>query len=409
MTLSRKTAKNGALPKGWREVKLGEVCSIDERILSSKTPDDYCFNYIALSDIDRGNLLQTKKYKFSEAPSRARRVVKRGDVLLATVRPNLQGFYIFKDEVKDCIVSTGFAVLTPKPDLLDSVYLFQMLFSHHMLSIYYAANVGSNYPAINSSDISNFKIPIPPLSEQNAIASLLETWDTAIEKTEALIAAKEKQFKWLLKTLIRDQQDNPEWRKVTLGELGVIHSGGTPSTQDSSNWNGDIFWLTPSEVTKLSEKYIDSTERQITQKGLSHTTLLPENCLIVCTRATIGDCCINTVPMAINQGFKCIQPHKDYLVTFLYYTFQLLKAQLLRVSCGNTFGEVSRKDFSNILISVPSLFEQKAIAAYLNAAQQEIITLKQLAGQYRTQKRGLMQKLLTGKWRVKNEKISCRT
>ena len=180
----------------------------------------------------------------------------------------------------------------------------------------------------------------------------------------------------------------------------MIHSGGTPPTQDSSNWSGDIFWLTPSEVTRLPEKYIDSTERQITPKGLSHTTLLPENCLIVCTRATIGDCCINTVPMAINQGFKCIQPHKDYSVIFLYYTFQLLKAQLVRISCGNTFGEVSKKDFANILISIPSLFEQKAIAAYLNTAQQEIITLKQLVEQYRTQKRGLMQRLLTGKWRI---------
>ncbi len=402
-------AKNKSLQRGWREVRLGEVCSINKKTLSSKTPDDYCFDYIALSDVDRGNLLQTKKYKFSEVPSRARRVVEQGDVLLGTVRPNLQGFYVFKNEVTNCIVSTGFAVLTPKPNLLDSVYLFQLLFSHQMLATYYAVNVGSNYPAINSSDIPNFKILIPPLPEQKAIAALLEKWDTTIEKTEALIEAKEKRFKWLLKTLISDQQDNPEWQQVKLAEVGVIHSGGTPSTRDSSNWNGDFLWLTPSAVTRLSEKYINSTERQITRKRLSHTTLLPKNCLIVCTRATIGDCCINTVPMAINQGFKCIQPHRHYSVTFLYYTFQLLKTRLIRLSCGNTFGEVSKKDFANILISIPPFFEQKTTAAHLDTAQQEIYLLKQLAEQYRTQKRGLMQKLLTGEWRVKEEKISCRT
>jgi len=155
------------------------------------------------------------------------------------------------------------------------------------------------------------------------------------------------------------------WREVRLGEVGVIHSGGTPSTRDDSNWNGSIFWLTPSEVTKLPQKYISSTDRKITQKGLSDTTLLPEGCLIVCTRATIGDCCINTVPMTINQGFKCIQPHEVYSVTFLYYTLKSLKQQLVRLSCGNTFGEVSRKDFSNILIAVPSLPEQKTIASLL--------------------------------------------
>ena len=212
----------------------------------------------------------TKKYKFSEAPSRARRVVKRGDVLLATVRPNLQGFYIFKNEVKDCIVSTGFSVLTPKPDLLDSVYLFQMLFSHQMLSIYYAVNVGSNYPAINSSDISNFKIPIPSLSEQKAIASLLETWDTAIEKTEALIAAKERQFKWLLKTLISDQQDNHRWREVRLGDVcEKIVGGGTPSTENPDYWQGHIPWITSADIVSYKTiKY----RKYITDQALDNST-----------------------------------------------------------------------------------------------------------------------------------------
>jgi len=176
-------------------VRLGEVCFIDKEALSSKTSDDYCFEYVSLSDIEKGNLIQTREYKFSEAPSRARRIVKQGDVLLATVRPNLQGFYIFKDEVKDCIVSTGFAVLTAKRSLLEPAYLFQTLFGNRMLAIYHAFNVGSNYPAINSSDIHKFKVCIPSLAQQKAIAALLETWDTAIEKTEALIAAKEKRFK----------------------------------------------------------------------------------------------------------------------------------------------------------------------------------------------------------------------
>ena len=171
---------------------------------------------------------------------------------------------------------------------------------------------GNSIVHIYSRYLEDVVIPLPSIEEQKAIASLLEKWDTAIEKIEALIEAKEKRFKWLLKTLISDQQDNPKWRQVKLAEVGAIHSGGTPSTRDSSNWNGDILWLTPSEVTRLPEKYINSTERQITRKGLSRTTLLPENCLIVCTRATIGNCCINTVPMAINQGFKCIQPHRRY-------------------------------------------------------------------------------------------------
>ena len=405
VTLSRKTEKNEALPKGWQEIHLGEIMEFKNGLNTEKGNYGKGIKFVNVMDIFRSNCLYSCDVIGSVQASENQRVeysVKYGDVLFNRTSETpeeiaMASVYLDKKE----IIFGGFVIrarqkhTTLIPEY--SAYCFQSPTVRKELIRRGQGVVRAN---IGQKDLSNVPVIIPPINEQKAIASLLKTWDTAIEKAEALIAAKEKQFKWLLKTLISDQQDNSEWRKVKLEKLGVIHSGGTPSTRDSSNWNGDIFWLTPSEVTKLSEKYIYSTERQITPKGLSSTTLLPKNCLIVCTRATIGDCCINTVPMAINQGFKCIHPHKDYSVTFLYYAFQLLKAQLVRVSCGNTFGEVSRKDFANILISIPSLFEQKAIAAYLDTAQQEIITLKQLAEQYRTQKRGLMQKLLTGKWRI---------
>lgn len=185
------------------------------------------------------------------------------------------------------------------------------------------------------------------------------------------------------------------WREVRLREVGAIHSGGTPSTRDNSNWDGDILWLTPSEVTKLSRKYISATERKITPKGLSSTTLLPPNCLIVCTRATIGHCCINVVSMAINQGFKCIQPHKDYSVTFLYYVFQLLKQRLVRLSCGNTFGEVSKKDFENILITLPPLPEQKAIASLLETWDTAIEKTEALIAAKEKQFKWLLKRLIS--------------
>ena len=185
------------------------------------------------------------------------------------------------------------------------------------------------------------------------------------------------------------------WRRVRLGEVGVIHSGGTPSTQDNSNWNGDILWLTPSEVTKLSGKYINSTKRKITPKGLSSTTLLPPRCLIVCTRATIGDCCINVVPMAINQGFKCIRPHRIYSVTFLYYAFQLLKPQLVRLSCGNTFGEISKKDFENIFVKLPPFPEQKAIASLLEKWDTAIEKTEALLAAKEKQFKWLLKRLIS--------------
>lgn len=155
------------------------------------------------------------------------------------------------------------------------------------------------------------------------------------------------------------------WRRAKLSDIGIVYTGGTPSTRDKENWDGDIHWLTPSEVTRLRGKFISRTERRITEKGLLKTTLLPKGCLIVCTRATIGNCCINLVPMAINQGFKCILPNKDYSVMFMYYVFQIIKNDLLRLSCGNTFGEVSKTDFGSIFVNAPNFIEQAAIASLL--------------------------------------------
>ena len=381
--MSRKT-ENGVLPKGWRRVSLGEVCSIDKRTLSPQTTDDYCFDYIALSDIDRGSLLQMQKYKFSEAPSRARRVVKRGDVLLGTVRPNLQGFYVFKDEVKDCIVSTGFAVLTPKFDLLDSVYLFQLLFSHQMLATYHAVNVGSNYPAINSSDISNFKILVPPLREQKVIASILETWDTAIEKTEALIAAKEKQFGWLVRCLMKTSKKN--WSQSLLKHIAKIKKGqqinrNTLSAfSDYPVWNGGI---TPSGYT---EKY-NTNENTIT---------ISEG----------GNSCgfVNLSPEKFWLGGHCYaleELNEGIILDFLYFYLKAQEPQIMKLRVGSGLPNIQRVAIEKLEIKYPNLQEQKHIAETLNTARKEIGILKALVERYRTQKRGLMQKLLTGKWRVK--------
>lgn len=189
----------------WRKVRLGEVCWIDKRTLSSKTPSDYFFDYISLSDIDRGRLLQTQKCKYSNAPSRARRIVAKGDVLLATVRPNLQGFYIFRNELKDCIVSTGFAVLSPQSNLLDSSYLYEMLFSQSMMSTYHAFNVGSNYPAINSSDIRKFKISLPPLPVQERIAACLNAAQKEIDLLKQFAKQCSTQKRGLIQRLLTEK------------------------------------------------------------------------------------------------------------------------------------------------------------------------------------------------------------
>ncbi|MBP1465023.1 restriction endonuclease subunit S [Candidatus Chloroploca sp. M-50] len=95
------------------------------------------------------------------------------------------------------------------------------------------------------------------------------------------------------------------WRTTTLGEMGAVSGGGTPSTSIDAYWNGDIPWLVPSDVTSNPELYISRTSRNITSNGLenSSTKLLPPGTVLMTSRATIGEVVINTVEMATNQGF----------------------------------------------------------------------------------------------------------
>ena len=264
-------------------------------------------------------------------------------------------------------------------------------------------DAGSGVPTLNRNDVHKQSILVPPLVEQKAIASLLEKWDTAIEKTEALIAAKEKRFKWLLKTLISDQQDNPEWRKVKLGNLCTkILGGGTPSTANIGYWKGHIPWMTSADI--VNAKTIN-TRKYITAQAVkdSATNLIPRNNIIVVTRVGIGKAVKNEMDICISQDSQGLILKKSVSADFLIHCL-LEKIKVFKsVSQGSTIQGITKKRLFDIEFPLPSLPEQKQIAQRIDIVEREIGLLKELIEKYRTQKRGLMQKLLKGKWRMINQ------
>ena len=146
----------GIIPKNWEVKKLVSQAFVDKENISSDFKKEY-INYVSLSDVENGRVFP-KKIEFEDAPSRAKRVTKKGDVLLATVRPNLKNFAVVDRE--NIIASTGFAVLGYKKMNLE--FLYNFLYSHFAEKQYYALTVGSNYPALNSNDVKNLKLPTPP-------------------------------------------------------------------------------------------------------------------------------------------------------------------------------------------------------------------------------------------------------
>lgn len=135
-----------------------------------------------------------------------------------------------------------------------------------------------------------------------------------------------------------------DWNIKHLDDFGYIVSGGTPSTSVPSYWNGMIPWCTPTDITGTEGIIISKTEKCITEDGLKNSSadVLPSGSLLLCTRATIGDSKINSIPMATNQGFKNVVPFKDTCIKYLYYLLQTKKREMLEKATASTFAEISK-------------------------------------------------------------------
>ncbi|GAA8551218.1 hypothetical protein KYTH17_03080 [Helicobacter pylori] len=168
------------------------------------------------------------------------------------------------------------------------------------------------------------------------------------------------------------------WQRVRLGDIAEIIGGGTPSTQVASFWNGSINWFTPTEIGIT--KYVHKSQRTITLLGLkkSSAKLLPIGTILLTSRANIGDCAILKVVATTNQGFQSLIPLEKINNEFLYYLILTLKNKLLKLASGSTFLEVSPNKIKNLLIPLPPLNEQIAIANILSDVDNYLHALRAL-------------------------------
>ncbi|WRE95529.1 restriction endonuclease subunit S [Helicobacter pylori] len=192
-----------------------------------------------------------------------------------------------------------------------------------------------------------------------------------------------------------------DWKKVRLGDIAEIIGGGTPSTQITSFWNGSINWFTPTEIGIT--KYVYKSQRTITPLGLkkSSAKLLPIGTILLTSRASIGDCAILKVAATTNQGFQSLIPLEKINNEFLYYLMLTLKNKLLKLASGSTFLEVSPNKIKNLLIPLPPLNEQIAIANILSDVDHYLYSLDALILKKESVKKALSFELLSQRKRLK--------
>ncbi len=289
-------------------------------------------------------------------------------------------------------------------DNLNLKYLFYFLQSINLARYI----TGSAIPHIYFRDWKKEQIPLPPLEIQKRIVARLESAFEKIEKGSAhLQDAKTKLAKYkqsLLKSafdgtltaaaslresaaeeaihkvdchdltssnLAMTDKENPKlpqgWTIKTLGEIGEIISGGTPSTKQADNFGGDIAWITPADLSNHNNKFISQGKRNISEKGLKNSSarLVPKGTILFSSRAPIGYVAIASNQLCTNQGFKNLIPNKNVSSEFVYYYLLNSKNLAESYASGTTFKEISAKSFSKLPIPLPPLETQKQIVKLL--------------------------------------------
>ena len=169
--------------------------------------------------------------------------------------------------------------------------------------------------------------------------------------------------------------------KYKLGEIATIVNGSTPSTSSEDNYDGEIIWITPKDLSDQKSKYIERGSRNITEKGFNScsTQMIPAYNILMSSRAPIGLLAINKYECCTNQGFKNIIVDKTICnVDYLYYYLKYHIKEIEALGTGTTFKEVSKAPLLQYEITIPSLEVQNSIASVLANLDNKIALNRQI-------------------------------
>ena len=423
------------LTHDWTETSFSKLCDIS-RGASPRPINDWTVKsgipWVKISDASEAKsryIERTEEYIKAEGRSRSVEVFP-GDLILSnSASPGIPKFM----KIGACI-HDGWLLLRNFRNL-DKLFAYYLLIQERPALI--RQGNGSVFTNLKTDILKNHIVRLPPLPEQRAIAHILGTLDDKIELNRCMNETLESMARAFFKSwfvdfdpvrakaegrdtglpkeiadLFPDGFEDSElgeiprgWEVVPIGEIANIVGGSTPSTKELAFWkDGDHYWATPKDLSRLSTPVLLETERKITHEGLSQigSGLLPAGTVLLSSRAPIGYLAISEVPTSINQGFIAMLPAKEVSNLFILYWAEWAHEEIVSRANGSTFLEISKANFRQILVIRPvktimELFESKVRPLYLQIVknEQESLNLSSLRS-------SLLPKLLSGEVRVHN-------
>lgn len=403
----------------WDEVPLRDVCT---KIGSGATPTggeeaykvegitlirsmnvyDFAFIHDGLAHIDDAQATRLNNV-----------TVQANDVLLNITGASVGRCCIVPVNVLPARVNQHVSIIRVNPSLAEPLFVLYTINSPYYKNMLLNRSItGATREALTKEDISQFKIPLPPLPIQRKIAAVLSAYDDLIENNSRRIAllermAEEVYREWFVRLRFPGYAGVPAhngvpegWEIVPVDGAFEITGGGTPSKEEPRYWDGgDINWYTPTDITAAKGIFLTNSGLQCTDAGLSNSSarLFSPYCIMMTSRATIGALGINTTPACTNQGFITCIPNQDFPFTYLYHWLKLNKTYFELLSTGSTFLELIKSNFKRIEIPKPA---REVVQAYHNITLpmfRSIETLLQENSNLKSTRDMLLARLLSGK------------
>ncbi len=384
--------------------RLKYAATINDESLPETTGSDYELKYVDIGNVDSyGTLHDVVTYQFEDAPSRARRIARHGDVIISTVRTYLQAIAPIEKPPENLIVSTGFAVVRPDSKLFDPGFCKFALRESSFLWEVENRSTGVSYPAINASDLADIRIHLPSLNLQCQIADYLDRETARIdalvaEKERMLALLKEKRAALISRAVTRGlNPDTPlkpsgvdwlgdipaHWEVMPIKYVATVGNGSTPAVDNVDYWDEDGFpWLNSSVV---NADYVKEPSRHVTAKALTEChlpTINPPAVLVGITGQgkTRGMASILTIEATINQHLAFVEPRGER-ITAEYLRYVLVRAySFLRSDSdgsGSTKGAITCEQLANFRITLPPENEQVHIVRRIQEGKHVMDRLQQ--------------------------------
>ena len=386
------------------KITLNDICEKKVQMLSSQYDGE--IEYIDISSInnERKTITSTQTINAKEAPSRAKQLIQYGDILISTVRPNLNAIALVEKESDSLLVaSTGYCVLRCY-DRVDKHYVFHFCQSPAFVDKLASQATGASYPAVTNAIVKKCLIPLPSIAEQHKISAILDKVNDLITLRKQQLAKLDELVKARFVEMFGDPETNPmQWGIVNISEvIAAKVSNGFFAKRDAYCDDGNIQVLgvanivnrmysninnlprtngSEGDIAKYSVKYGDMLfcRSSLVEEGIGKASIVPHN---VPTNV-LFECHVIRLPLNLT---KCVPEFMQVLSTTKFF-----RKQIIAQSKTATMTTIGQDGILKTQIILPPLELQNGFLRFIEKIQSSKLTIQQSLDKLEVLKKALMQ------------------